>query len=33
VLNIASPRIVPMSHEQFTRAVEVLAEMLGGSKA
>ncbi len=29
VLNIAPPRIVPMSDEQFARAVEVLAEMLG----
>lgn len=28
VLNIASPRIVPMSDEHFARAVEVLAELL-----
>jgi len=32
VLNIASPRIVPMSDAQFARAVEVLAEMLGDQK-
>jgi hypothetical protein len=32
VLNIASPWIVPMSDEQFARAVEVLAEMLGNQK-
>jgi hypothetical protein len=32
VLNIAPPRIVPMSDEQFARAVEVLAEMLGDQK-
>lgn len=32
VLNIATPRIAPMSDEQFARAVEVLAEMLGDQK-
>ena len=28
VLQIATPRIVPMSQDNFTRAVEILAEML-----
>lgn len=28
VLEIAPPRIVPMSDQQFARAVEILAEML-----
>jgi len=32
VLNIASPRIVPMSDDQFARAVEVLATMLGDQR-
>jgi hypothetical protein len=32
VLNIASPRIVPMSDEHFARAVEVLAEMLANQE-
>lgn len=32
VLNIAPPRIVPMSEEQFARAVDVLAEMLADLK-
>ena len=30
LLQIASPRIVPMSDDQFARAVEVLTEMLSG---
>jgi hypothetical protein len=28
VLQVATPRIVPMSEENFARAVEILAEML-----
>ncbi|MGI0129419.1 MAG: hypothetical protein ACREEC_04600 [Thermoplasmata archaeon] len=32
MLEIAPPRIVPMSDEQFARAVEVLAEMLAAGK-
>ena len=30
LLQIALPRIVPMSDDQFARAVEVLTEMLSG---
>jgi hypothetical protein len=28
VLQLASPRIVPMAEDQFARAIEILAEML-----